>query len=79
VSVLAATTTLGATDTLRCPGDDFEFRPYYSDGVCPLCGWAPAGVIVGRPWSQRLDWLVVAVGALVLFAVLMTVLVVNKL
>ena len=38
-----------------CPTDRWAFRPRYTDGHCPLCGWEPPGVIVRLPLSRRID------------------------
>ena len=62
---------LGRQDTLRCPRDDFEFRPYYSDGACPVCGWTPEGVSIERPWWQGLDPLWLAIAAMLAVSLVM--------
>jgi hypothetical protein len=58
-----------------CPVDSWAFRPRYTDGRCPLCGWEPPGVVVRLPLSRRVDafgWLTVS---FVLASVAMVVLV----
>jgi hypothetical protein len=69
------TTTLGAEDRVVCPIDDLEFRPYYTDGECPICGWKPTDP-VAEPWWQTADPVVVAFGAAVLVAVIMVIIVI---
>jgi len=66
--------TLGSGAALTCPRDALEFRPFYTDGECPLCGWrAPARV--AEPWTHRADWVVIAFAALVLVSIMMAVIV----
>lgn len=71
-----STTILGPADTVRCPIDDIEFRPYYTDGACPICGWRPPGAVVARPWWLRLDPGWTAFLSLVAAGVLMAILVI---
>ena len=61
----------GAEETIHCPVDTFDFRPYFTDGACPLCGWPPDGLAIARPWTHRVDWAVVAFAALVSASVAM--------
>jgi hypothetical protein len=70
---------LGPSDTLVCPSDEYEFRPYFAMGACPLCGWTPEDVTVARPWSHRTDWALVGFGTLVIVAIMMTIAVVGRL
>ena len=47
-----------------CPVDSWAFRPRYTEGHCPLCGWEPPGAVVQLPLTRRLDsfsWMVLAV------------------
>src|SRR5439155_17973299 len=46
---------------VECPRDRLTFRPVYTDGVCPLCGWRPPDVDATPPLSVRIDrfWLAV--------------------
>ncbi len=58
-----------------CPSDSWVFRPRYTDGRCPLCGWEPPGAVVRLPLSRRVDrfgWMAIA---LLLVSVLMALLV----
>ena len=32
-----------------CPVDSWAFTPLYTDGHCPLCGWAPDGYVHTKP------------------------------
>jgi hypothetical protein len=65
---------LGADAVVSCPRDGLAFRPYYTDGGCPLCGWrAPARV--SEPWTHRVDWTWIAFGGLVLVSVMMAIIV----
>jgi hypothetical protein len=44
-----------------CPVDSWPFRPRYTEGRCPLCGWEPPGTVVRLPLSRRIDtfgWMV---------------------
>lgn len=66
---------LGATDRVVCPIDDLVFRPYYTDGECPLCCWQPDQP-VGRPWWKSADPVWSAFLAAVAAAVLMVIVVV---
>ena len=46
-----------------CPADSWAFRPAYTDGHCPICGWQPPGAVVRLPLSRRVDafaWMVLA-------------------
>jgi hypothetical protein len=65
---------LGRDDAARCPNDDLEFRPYFTAGVCPLCGWSVPGE-VARPWTHTADWVWLTFGALLLASVVMVILV----
>jgi hypothetical protein len=59
-----------------CPVDSWAFRPAYTEGHCPICGWEPPGAVVRLPLSRRVGgfgWMVIMLGAL---SVLMLVLVV---
>ena len=73
----SALPALGPDDRVTCPVDDLEFRPYYSDGQCPICGWRPHGYAVATPWTHRADWAVLAFVALVITSVVMAVVVIS--
>jgi hypothetical protein len=66
----------GSGETVaHCPVDDWDFRPLYTDGVCPLCGWAPEGAV--RSFQrQTIDWFWPAVGAMAVASGLMAILVI---
>jgi hypothetical protein len=70
----AVAATLGRDDRARCPNDDFEFRPYFTEGVCPLCDWSVPGE-VARPWTHTADWAWLMFGALLLVSIAMTIVV----
>ena len=56
----------GAEALAVCPTDSWAFRPQYTDGHCPLCGWEPPGTIVRLPLSRRVDtfgWMLIALVA----------------
>jgi hypothetical protein len=74
VTLVADTQILGADAVVTCPNDDLDFRPYYTEGVCPLCGWrAPA--LVAAPWTHQVDWVWIAFAGLVAVSVLMAIIV----
>ncbi len=66
--------TLGRDDVVRCPNDDLEFRPYFTEGMCPLCGWS-VPTPVARPWTHTADWVWLTFAALVLASVVMIIVV----
>ena len=42
-----------------CEVDQWSFDPRYTQGRCPICGWAPEGVATAPRWlavANRLDW-----------------------
>ena len=47
---------------VRCEFDDWEFSPRFTDGVCPLCGWRPEGIVEGPSLVERMDWFLVMLG-----------------
>jgi hypothetical protein len=58
----------------HCPADAFEFRPRYTDGACPICGW-PAPDVPPAPWSLRMDWFWPLVATLAVVSIVMGMLV----
>jgi hypothetical protein len=68
-------TLLGADDLVVCPVDDLEFRPYYTDGECPICGWKPADP-VSLPWWKSADPVLVSFGGMLVAAAIMVIVVV---
>jgi hypothetical protein len=71
---MAELIVLGPDDAVDCPNDDLSFRPYYTDGVCPLCGWR-AGAPIAAPWTHRVDWVWIAFAALIAVSILMAAIV----
>jgi hypothetical protein len=61
-----------------CPVDSWPFRPRYTEGRCPLCGWEAPGAVVRLPLSRRLDsfsWMALSlIGLSVLMLILVVVL-----
>ena len=52
----ARTKTVGRA---YCEADQWSFDPRYTQGKCPICGWAPAGVASEPRWlrlANRMDW-----------------------
>jgi hypothetical protein len=44
---------------VRCETDDWTFDPRYTQGRCPICGWAPEHAPSAPRWLalvNRLDW-----------------------
>lgn len=42
-----------------CTNDDWVFDPRYTQGRCPICGWAPDGAPAAPRWLalvNRFDW-----------------------
>jgi len=58
-----------------CPVDSWAFRPRYTDGRCPLCGWEAPGATVRLPLSRRIDTFGKMAIALTLVSVVMAILV----
>ncbi len=57
-----------------CELDRWSFDPRYTNGRCPICGWAPTGAPTAPAWLQaarRVDWELLALAGL---AVLLVVL-----
>ena len=43
----------------HCEADDWTFDPRYTQGRCPICGWAPEGAPSAPGWLaivNRFDW-----------------------
>ena len=43
----------------HCEADDWTFDPRYTQGRCPICGWAPEDAPSAPGWLalvNRLDW-----------------------
>lgn len=59
---------------LRCETDGWTFDPRYTQGRCPICGWAPHGAPNAPRWlavTNRVDWQMVGLWALVDLLVLL--------
>jgi len=57
-----------------CEADRWSFDPRYTQGRCPICGWAPEGAPRAPRWlalANRVDWDIV--GLLLLTDVLVLV------
>jgi hypothetical protein len=57
---------------VRCPTDDWVFPPRYTEGRCPICGWAATEWSQPREhdfgaWLVRIVLVAVALSALVLW------------
>jgi hypothetical protein len=42
-----------------CELDKWSFDPRYTDGRCPICGWAPPGAPTAPAWlavARKLEW-----------------------
>ena len=70
---------LGTGDSVRvhCEFDDWDFAPRFTDGVCPLCGWRPDGIVEEPSLVERMDWFMVMLVAVVLASIIMGILVVH--
>ena len=43
----------------HCELDNWKFDPRYTQGRCPICGWAPEGARAYPVWMEltwRVDW-----------------------
>lgn len=63
---------------LRCSADDWSFDPRYTNGRCPICGWAPEGAPTAPAWLamvNRIDWQTVTLVGLADLLVLLGLLV----
>lgn len=43
----------------RCELDQWSFDPRYTQGRCPICGWAPVGARAYPAWmalAMKVDW-----------------------
>jgi hypothetical protein len=61
----------------HCEFDDWDFSPRFTDGVCPLCGWQPEGIVEETPLVQRLDWFMVMLVVVVVASLAMGILVIH--
>jgi len=61
---------------VHCEFDDWDFAPRFTDGVCPLCGWRPEGIVVESSLVERLDWFMLMLVAVVIVSIVMGILVI---
>jgi hypothetical protein len=57
-----------------CELDHWAFDPRYTDGRCPICGWAPAGAPTAPAWlmvARKVDWQLLGLLALAIILVLL--------
>lgn len=48
---------------ILCEADAWSFDPRYTQGRCPICGWAPEGAPKAPRWLalvNRMDWQMIA-------------------
>jgi hypothetical protein len=51
--------TRTAAGRAYCELDRWSFDPRYTQGRCPICGWAPGGARAYPRWmvlANRIDW-----------------------
>jgi hypothetical protein len=56
------------------------FDPRYTQGTCPICGWAPEGAATAPRWlalANRLDWEILGLFALADVLILLGFIVAN--
>ena len=57
-----------------CELDKWSFDPRYTDGRCPICGWAPEGVPNAPAWlryARRVEWELLGLLALLVVLVVL--------
>ncbi len=57
-----------------CELDRWSFDSRYTDGRCPICGWAPAGAPTAPAWLQvarRVDWELFGLASLAILLVVL--------
>ncbi len=57
--MIAKVRLLGRPVRAYCEADRWSFDPRYTQGRCPICGWAPEGVPNAPGWlalANRVDW-----------------------
>lgn len=76
---MALTILPGRARVFHCELDDWDFDARLTDGVCPICGWAPEGALQPLPpWAQqlqRIQWDFVGLLILAAFLLVMGILV----
>jgi hypothetical protein len=61
-----------------CELDRWSFDPRYTDGKCPICGWAPPGAPSAPAWlaaARRFEWELTGLVLLLIVLVVLGVLV----
>jgi len=56
-----------------CELDRWSFNSRYTNGRCPICGWAPAGAPTAPGWmmaGRRMDWQIFGLLALAILLLL---------
>jgi hypothetical protein len=68
MNLAAATKRAQESHELYCSLDDWYFDPRFTEGKCPICGWAPDNAVAVRPeWEatlRRLPWDYIFLGVL---------------
>lgn len=57
-----------------CELDKWSFDPRYTNGRCPICGWAPAGAPTAPVWlmvARKVDWQLFGLFALAILLVVL--------
>jgi len=57
-----------------CELDRWSFDPRYTNGRCPICGWAPDGAPTAPAWlmlARRVDWEIFGLLVLAIFLVVL--------
>jgi hypothetical protein len=76
---LAFQPTAAVDPHLHCPVDDWTFDARVTEGRCPICGWAPDGVVVEAPewvrFMRWVDWDIVGLVSLIVVAIILGVIV----
>jgi hypothetical protein len=61
-----------------CELDRWSFDPRYTDGRCPICGWAPPGAPAAPWWmamARKFEWELVGLAALMVVLAVLAVMV----
>jgi hypothetical protein len=70
----SAAATQRSASRAFCELDQWTFDPRYTDGKCPICGWAPSGAPTAPAWlalARKFEWELLG---LVLLAVVLVIL-----
>ena len=66
MSVLPLRAKRGPT-LFYCELDGWNFKPRYTEGACPICGWKPEGAPAAPRWlalSRKVEWDLIGLFAL---------------